>query len=373
MSATSTPSTSFRQHSRTSSDVRRPARRWFLLTALWLAAASICPGQPRDLSPLPGERHLSNLRQLTSGGQNAEAYFSFDGQKLVFQSKRDTFQCDQIYTMNLDGSGVRLVSTGKGRTTCSFFLPDGAHLLYASTHFADDQCPPAPDRSKGYVWKLYPGYDIVEADTGGRVIRRLTDSQGYDAEAVVSPRGDRIAFTSLRSGDLEIYTMKLDGSDVRQLTHELGYDGGPFFSPDGKFIVYRSYHPETPGDTAEYLDLLAEQKIRPMNLQIWIMDADGSHKVQLTHNSAANFAPSFCPDGKQIIFASNIADTSRVPMDFDLYVVNLDGTGLERVTYSSGFDGFPMFSPDGKTLVFVSSRGSTSLYETNIFVADWRE
>ncbi len=344
---------------------RRPAFI-FLLMIPCLAVA-----RQSDSLRRPGERHLRSIRQLTAGAQNAEAYFSPDGRKITFQSQRDGFACDQIYMMNLDGSDVKLISTGKGRTTCSYFMPDGAHILYASTHLGGDACPPQPDRSKGYVWSLYPSYDIFVADTNGSIVRRLTETAGYDAEAVVSPRGDRIAFTSIRGGDLDIYTMKLDGSDVRQLTHELGYDGGPFYSSDGSKIVYRAYHPMSDQDIADYRALLAEEKIRPMNLEIWMMDADGSNKIQLTHTKAANFAPVFCPDGKHVIFSSNRADTSRVPMDFDLFMIGTDGKGLERITYSLGFDGFPMFSPDGKRLLFVSSRNGASMWDTNIFLADW--
>jgi TolB protein len=327
----------------------------------------------RAQSPLhySGEDHLRNIRQLTFGGQNAEAYFSPDGKRLVFQSQRDSFPCDQIFMMNIDGTHIRLLSTGKGRTTCSFFLPDGGHILYASTHLADPACPPPPDRSKGYVWQLFPGYDIVTADTMGTITGRLTSTHGYDAEAVVSPKGDRIAFTSVRNGDLDIYTMNLDGSDVRQLTHEIGYDGGPFFSPDGKKIIYRAYHPSNENELKEYRALLAEGKIRPFNLQIWVMDADGSHKQQLTFNTGTNFAPFFHPDGKQVIFSSNMEDTSAVPMNFDLYLMNLDGSNIRRITSNPTFDGFPMFSPDGTTLVFASNRNATHPHETNVFICDW--
>ncbi len=342
-----------------------------VLFLLVFASAGVATAQPVARDPLPGERHFRNLRQLTFGGQNAEAYFSPDGQRLVFQSQRDSFACDQIFTMKTDGSDVRLISSGKGRTTCSFYLPDQRQVLYATTALGNPACPPPPDRSKGYVWELYPEYDIVVADTHGTAVLRLTDTPGYDAEAVVSPRGDKIVFTSMRNGDLDIYTMNLDGSDVRQLTDEIGYDGGPFFSPDGRQIVYRAYHPTTPEDVKEYKDLLGEHKIRPFRLQIMMMDLDGSHKRQLTHNRGTNFAPFVHPDGKHIIFSSNFEDTSRVPMNFDLYMMATDGSGIERITTSGTFDGFPMFSPDGKTLVFASNRNGTQPHETNVFITDW--
>jgi len=345
--------------------------RILILLTAGFGMTLVTNAQSTDSLHFPKERHFGNIRQLTFGGLNAEAYFSFDDTKLVFQSTRDSFACDQIFMMNIDGSDIKLLSTGKGRTTCSYFLPDGGHILYASTHLADPKCPPAPDRKKGYVWGLYPGFDIFVADTNGNITKRLTETPGYDAEAVISPRGDKIAFTSIRNGDLDIYTMNLDGTDVRQLTHELGYDGGPFFSPDGKQIVYRAYHPVTEKGISDYKELLAEEKIKPMNLQIFIMDADGSNKRQLTHNNAANFAPFMHPDGKHIVFASNMEAAADNPMDFDLYMINIDGTGLERITYSPKFESFPMFTRDGKKLVFASGRNGRSKYEINIFIADW--
>lgn len=338
---------------------------------LLFAGTSYLRSQDKGMLQWAGEKHLTNIRQLTFGGQNAEAYFSPDGKKLVFQSQRDSFHCDQIFTMNLDGSGIRLVSTGKGRTTCSYYFPDGAHILYSSTHLANPDCPPPPDFKNGYVWQLYPGYDIFMADTSGTILRRLTNTNGYDAEAVISPRGDKIVFTSLRNGDLDIYTMNLDGTDVKQLTNEIGYDGGPFFSPDGKKIVYRAYHPTSPDELTEYRGLLQQQKIRPFHLQIWTMDSDGNNKRQLTNNTGTNFAPYYLPDGNHIIFSSNMDDTSKVPMNFDLYVIDTTGTNLERITTNPTFDGFPMFSPDGQKLVFASNRNATAPHETNVFIADW--
>lgn len=316
----------------------------------------------------PREKHLANLRQLTFGGENAEAYFSFDGRRLVFQSTRDGRACDQIYVMDVTGARQRMVSTGLGRTTCAYFLRDGKHIIYASTHLAQRECPPRPDFSRGYVWALYPTYDIFKADLAGKRLVRLTDTPGYDAEATVSPDGKRIVFTSDRSGDLELYVMDTDGKNVRQLTHAPGYDGGAFFSHDGKKIVWRAGRPEG-RELEEYRALLKEHLVRPSRLDIYVMDADGSNIRRLTDNGKANFAPFFTPDDRKVIFASNMDDPRG--RNFDLYLINLDGTGLERVTYDETFDGFPMFSPDGKKLVFASNRNGRAPGETNIFIADW--
>ena len=319
----------------------------------------------------PGEKHLKNLRMLTDGGENAEAYFSFDERKLIYQTTHGELECDQIFTMNVDGSEKRMVSTGRGRTTCSYFLPGDREIVYASTHAADPDCPPPPDFSKGYVWAVYGGYDIYKADAGGGNLRPLAAAPGYDAEPTVSPAGDRIVFTSQRSGDLEIWTMDLDGGDLRQLTHELGYDGGPFFSWDGRKIVYRSYYPKTPEARARYRALLADELIEPHNFQVWVMDTDGGNKRQVTHNEWANFGPFFHPDNRRIIFCSNIGSADRRHSDFNLWIIGEDGEGLERVTAFEGFDGFPMFTRDGSRLVFASNRFNSSPRETNVFLADW--
>src|SRR5499433_737541 len=325
--------------------------------------------QSSDLA-LPQEKHLRNVRQLTFGGENAEAYFSPDGKKLIFQSTRDGHQCDQIYTMNIDGSEMKLVSTGDGRTTCSYFLPNGKRILYSSTHMGGKQCPPRPDFSQGYVWAVYDTFDIFTANPDGTDLKQLTNTPGYDAETTISRTG-KLVFTSMRDGDLDIYTMDANGKNVRRLTNELGYDGGPFWSYDGKLIVYRAYHPTTEKEKEEYTSLLKQNLIRPTTLEIWVMNADGSNKRQVTHNGKANFAPYFFPDGKRIIFASNMADPKG--RNFDLYAVNLDGTGLERLTFNPSFDGFPMFSPDGKKLVFASNRNNKTQTDTNVFIADWVE
>lgn len=325
--------------------------------------------QTPDLRTAP-EKHLRNVRQLTFGGQNAEAYFSSDGKQLIFQSQRGDLKCDQIFVMNTDGSNPHMVSTGKGRTTCSYFFPDGKHILYSSTHGAAPECPPPPDWSKGYRWAVYPTYDIYVGNPDGSGLKPLTHNQGYNAEAVISTDGRKIAFTSTRNGDLDIYIMDSDGKNVKQLTNELGYDGGPFFSRDGKWIVYRAFHPKTEADQKEYKDLLAENLIRPTNLELWAMKSDGSEKHQITSNGAANFAPYFFPDGKRVIFASNLLDGEGMG-NFELFAVDLDGKNLEQITYNPTFDGFPMFSPDGKKLVFASNRNAKAPHETNVFIADW--
>ena len=319
---------------------------------------------------LPQEKHLRNMKQLTFGGQNAEAYFSSDGRKLIFQSTRDGRECDQIYIMNIDGSGVHMVSTGDGRTTCSYFFPGDKRILYSSTHLGGKRCPPRPDFSQGYVWAVYDTFDIFTARADGSDLKRLTNTPGYDAETTIS-RDGKLVFTSKRDGDLDIYTMDANGKHVKRLTNELGYDGGPFWSYDGKQIVYRAYHPQSEKEKADYLALLKQNLIRPTTLEIWVMNADGSNKRQVTHLNKASFAPYFFPDGKRIIFASNVADPKG--RDFDLYLIKVDGTGLERITFNPTFDGFPMFSPDGRKLVFASNRNGKVQGETNIFIADWVE
>lgn len=314
--------------------------------------------------------HLANLRPITSGGQNAESYWSPDGKRLVFQSTRDGRECDQIYSMNADGSDVRMVSTGKGRTTCAYFLADGKRIVYASTHQGGDACPPPADRSKGYVWPIYATYDLFLATDDGKIVKQLTDAKGYDAEATVNWKTGRIVYTSLAGGDLDLWTMKPDGSAKRQLTNLPGYDGGAVYSPDGKKLVWRAMHPNTPESLATYKGFLARDLVSPMKMEIFIGDANGTNARQITNFGCASFAPTFTPDGRKILFASNKhkCDTHN----FELYLMNLDGSGLEQVTDFGGFTSFPEFSPDGGKLAFTSSHQAKGHYEFNIFVADWK-
>jgi TolB protein len=351
-------------------------KRTFIVICLIITTFTLISAQENSLA-VAGEKHLSNIKQLTFGGENAEAYFSFDGKKLSFQSKRDGRGCDQIYSMNIDGSNVKMVSNGEGRTTCSYFFKGGKKVLYASTFGGKRECPPEPGHSKGYTWPIYADYEIYTSTPDGKNIKNLTNSPGYDAEATISPDGKKIVFTSDRDGDIELYSMDLDGRNVKRLTNEVGYDGGAFFSPDSKMIVYRRSNPKTSEEIKKFKDLLAQHLVVPTTLDIWVMNADGSNKRQVTNLDVASFAPFFTPDGKRIIFCTNYFDPERNKPrrqpNFDLAIVNLDGSGLERITFNESFDGFPMFSPDGKKLVFASNRNAKVQGETNVFIADWVE
>jgi Tol biopolymer transport system component len=340
--------------------------RYFSLVSFLLLFSSCAP---REQILLPEERGwLSDVRKLTAGGENAEGYFSFDEKRFVYQRRNEDegLPCDQIYSYNLENGAQRLISTGKGRTTCSYYLPGDSLVLYASTHLAGSECPPPPDFSLGYVWALYPGYDIFVADTLGRIVRRLTDTPGYDAEATVSPTGDRIIFTSTRNGDIDLYSMNLDGTGVRQLTNLPGYDGGAFYSWDGRKVVFRASRPEGK-ELDAYRAMLKKDLVRPSKMELYVMNSDGTGMRQITNNGAANFAPFWHPDGRHIIFASNVADPAG--RNFDLYLIEEDGSNMRRITFGETFDGFPMFTRDGRTLIFASNRAGSKVGETNLFLA----
>lgn len=329
--------------------------------------------------PSQTEKHLRNLTMLTHGGDNAEAYFSFDGKYACFQSNNPKWglACDQIFNMDLAKASrdstykPAMISNGKGRTTCSYYLKDGEHILYASTYKGGDECPAVPHIQGKYVWAVYNTFDIYVADLKGTITKQLTNSAGYDAEATVSPKGDKIVFTSDRSGDLELWTMDIDGKNQKQITSGLGYDGGAFFSPDGKRLVFRASRPGGDAEVKEYKDLLSQGLVAPTNMEIYTCNIDGSDLKQVTKLGKANWAPFFYSDGKKIIFSSN--HHSKKGYDFQLFMINDDGTGLEQITDQSVFNAFPMFSPDGKKLIFSSNRDNGGTRDTNLFIADWVE
>ncbi|MDF2190065.1 hypothetical protein [Paraflavitalea sp. CAU 1676] len=343
--------------------------------------------QPAPLAPhagdtlqYPEETHFKNIQQLTFGGDNAEAYFSYDGKYLIFQrtSAKDGIPCDQMYIGKVPAAGEKFeykqVSTGKGRTTCGFFTKDGKHVIYASTHLGGDECPPVPDRSKygnKYIWPLYASFDIFMADLNGKIVKQLTKSSGYDAEATLSPDGTKMIYTSVKDGDIELYIMDLKSGKEKRITNTLGYDGGAWFSPDGKKIIWRASRPQTEAAIKEYKDLLAENLVAPTNMEVWVANADGSNAHQVTSYGQANWAPAFMPDSKRIIFASNHEYKRGFP--FNLYTINEDGSNLQKISRDKGFDAFPMFSPNGKKIVFCSNRNNGGTRDTNIFLADWVE
>jgi TolB protein len=329
----------------------------------------------------PEEHHFKNIQQLTFGGDNAEAYFSFDNKYLIFQrtNPKEGLNCDQMFIGKVpahpgDKFEYRRVSSGKGRTTCGFFTKDGKHIIYASTYLGADSCPPVPDRKKygnKYIWPIYASFDIFMAGLDGKIIKRLTDSPGYDAEGTLSPDGTKMVFTSVRDGDLELYIMDLNTYKVKRFTNHLGYDGGAWFSPDGKKIIWRASSPKTPEEIKEYKDFLALNLVAPTSMEIWVANVDGSNAHQITSFGQANWAPAYLPDSKRIIFASNQEYKRGFP--FNLYTINEDGSGLTKISRDKGFDAFPMFSPDGKKIVFCSNRNNGGTHDTNVFIADWVE
>ena len=323
----------------------------------------------RAVRPNTAETNLSNVRQLTFGGQNAEAYWSIDGRTIIFQTRQPEYPDEQIFLMDADGGNKRLVSTGLGRCTCSYILPDQSGVIFSSTHERNKGAQKPLDMSKGYLWMVNPDFALYRADMDGKNVRPLIVKKGYIAETTVAPNGKYMTFTGDFEGDIEIYRSNMDGSGIRRLTNEVGYDGGPFVSWDSKKIVFRRDLIDNATELEDFKKLHAEHLVRPGKLEIWIMDADGRNKRQVTHLGCASFAPFLHPDGKRIIFASNYGDPKG--REFDLWMIDVDGKNLRRITHTPDFDGFPMFSRDGKKLIFASNRNGVVRGETNLFTADW--
>lgn len=334
-----------------------------------------------DTLRYPEETHFKNIQQLTFGGDNAEAYWSYDSKYIVFQrtNVKEGIACDQIFIGKVpkksgDKFIYKMVSTGKGRTTCAFFTKDGKHIIYASTHLGAETCPPVPDRTKygnKYIWPLYSSYDIFMADFTGKIVKQLTNSKAYDAEATLSPDGKKMIYTSTKDGDIDLYVMDLENGKEQRITSTAGYDGGAWFSPDGTKIIWRASRPKTEAEIKEYKDLLAENLVAPTNMEVWVANADGSNARQVTSYGQANWAPCFLPDSKRIMFASNHEYKRGFP--FNLYTINEDGSNLQKISRDKGFDAFPMFSPDGKKIIFCSNRNNGGTRDTNVFMADWTE
>ncbi len=340
-----------------------------MLAAL-LAVATVAPDSLL-VGDHPKETHLRNVRQLTFGGQNAEAYWNFDGTQIIYQTRQPEYPDEQIFTMNADGSNKRLISTGKGRTTCSYFTPKGDWVYFSSTHEKDPGAQKPLDMSKGYLWMVNPKFSLYRSKPDGSGLQKLIDKNAYVGETTIDPNGRFLTFTSDFEGDLEIYRAKMDGTGIRRLTNNVGYDGGPFISWDGRKIVYRRYDLKDQREIDDYRTLLKENLVRPGKLEIYIMDADGKNNRRVTDLGCASFAPFLHPDGKRIIFCSNLGD--KRGREFEIWMIGVDGSGLERITYTAEFDGFPMFSRDGKKVVFASNRNGKVRGETNVFVADWVE
>jgi TolB protein len=352
--------------------------RSLVVAFMSLVLPFVASAQSSDSLRYPEEKRLKNIRQLTFGADNAEAYWSFDSKSITFQSNNKNWGvgCDQIFTMPVEGEDLRdghkpkMISTGQGRTTCSYFMKGNKRILYASTHLGGAECPAEPSRSGGkYLWPIYDTYDIFVSDLNGKIIEQLTTEKGYDAEGTVSPKGDKMVFTSTRNGDLDLYVMDLKSKKVTQITKEIGYDGGAFFSPDGKKLVFRASRPGTEQEKKEYLDYLSQGLVAPTAMEIFTCNVDGSDLKQITRLGKANWAPFYDPTGKKIIFSSNHKGTRG--FEFNLFMINEDGSGLEQITYDKVFDSFPMFSPDGKKIIFSSNRNNGGTRNTNLFVADW--
>ena len=287
------------------------------------------------------ESNLKNLRQLTFGGDNAEAYFSPDGKNLTLQITNPQFgiECDQIYLLDLQKENhspedLKLISTGYGRTTCSFFMPDGKHILYASTHEGGHACPAPPKSTDGkYLWAIYPEFDIYVADLNGNVVKQLTNSPGYDAEAVVSPDGKKIIMSFAQEGNSDIYTMDIKTRVVEKLTDHPSIDTSPSYSPDGSYITFNS-------DRSGFQ-------------QIYTMKSDGTNVKRISFGEGLYGTPVWSPRGDLIAF------TKLYRNKFYIGVMRSDGSG-ERLLTENYYQEAPSWAPNGRVLVFYRETASDS-------------
>lgn len=338
-------------------------KHWLIVSLLPLTAAA-------DES-IEG-RFLANVRQVTRDCEKAgEGYFSPDGKTIVYQAVRDGYPFYQIFTQPLAGGDAKRISTGRGRTTCAYFSPDGRRILFASSHLdpllseteaqgrKEAEEERQAQRPRRYSWVFDKYTDMFEADHDGNLLRQLTWDLGYDAEGAYSRDGKQIAFCSDRDGDPDIYVMNADGTNVRQLTNARGYDGGPFISPNGQWVVFRS------------------DRKKDHQLQLYVIGLDGKNETPLTDNDGVNWGPYWHPLQPFIIWSGADHSVPNVRPNYDLWLLRyaVDGTTFRvektwRVTDFAGADVLPVFSPDGKQLMWTSTRSKDRT--SQLFVGDFR-
>lgn len=344
-------------------------QRGFLTAAILLGGFGVGAADDASLVTEHEETFLANVRQVTFGLPRAgEGYFSPDGTTIVYQAFPIGYPFYQIYVQRLDERIPRLLSTGRGRTTCAYFSPKGDQILFASSHTDPDieqtekkgREEAAQGGRRRYQWEFDPQMELYLINFDGTGLKRLTDSPGYDAEGSFSPDGSQVVFTSTRDGDPDLYVMRSDGTGVRQLTNAPGYDGGPFFSPDGRWVIFRS------------------DRAKKDMLQLFAISADGKIEVQLTDNlDQVNWCPYFHPSGKYIIWAG--ADYGQGPQkaNFDLWTMEIEMTSdsfrggkTTRITDHKAADVLPVFSPDGRKMMWTSNR--TPDGTSQLWIGDWK-
>jgi len=316
---------------------------------------------------------IENVKQLSFQGDNGEAYFNSDDSKVIFQSKRNNNNCDKLYIVDINGNNLTEFVANDGAFTCAYFSLDDRYIFFSSTMHLGSECPEIykdPNPRK-YIWPLRD-YEIFRYDNGA--VKQLTNYSGYNAETTTHPFEEKVIFTSLRDGDINLFEMDYNGENVKQITSEYGYDGGAFYSPNGENIVWRAWYPTSDEEISMWKNNLAKKFIESVPLDIYVAKNDGSEKQRLTSNGATNWAPSWHPDGKHIVFSSNMddwrEDYNAYGSNFELYMINIATKTLTRLTNNDTFDSFSVFSKNGKKIVFSSNRDAENPRNTNIFIAD---